>query len=403
MKKLMILGGTINIVPVIEKAHELGIYVITCDFEPDNVAHKYSDEYCFASTTDKEAVLKNARRCAIDGIISFACDTGVVTAAYVAEKMNLPFQCSYRSAQILQDKGLFRQFLKEHDFNVPRAKRYTDKRDAFDDKFDFPVIVKPVDSAGSKGVNRVDSLSELEDAIDMAVEYSHSGAFIIEQFLTFKGYHSDTDAFTYDGHIGFISYSDQLFDKTAANPYEIASIIWPTTMEEGYQQELTEETQRLFGLLEMKSGIYNIETCVGNDGKGYLMEVSPRGGGSRIAELQKIVYGVDLIEKEIKSALGLPLGEFKSHPIDGVWCEFVIHPKADETGIFKDIVIDDKIKKKYITKIEMSICKGEKIVSHPGVGNTIGDIFLHCDTREELDKIIENADKWLQIEFEETI
>jgi biotin carboxylase len=403
MKKLMLLGGLAEIIPVIEKAHELGIYVITCDFEPDNVAHKYSDKYCFASTTDKEAVLEYARKCAIDGIISFACDTGVVTAAYVAEKMNLPFQCSYRSAQILQDKGLFRQFLTEHDFNVPKAKRYTDKRDALSDKFDFPVIVKPVDSAGSKGVNRVDSLSELEDAIDMAVEYSHSGAFIIEKFLTFKGCHSSTDPFSQEGKIAFISYSDQLFDKNAENPYYPSLIIWPSTMEENYQRELTEETQRLFDLLEMKSGIYNIETCVGTDGKAYIMEVSPRGGGCRIAELQKMMYGVDLIEKEIKSALGLSLGKFKSHPIDGVWCEFVIHPKADETGIFKDVIIDDKIKEKYIKKIALSICKGDKIVQHPGAENAMGDIFLHCDTREELDKIIENADKWLRIEFEETI
>jgi biotin carboxylase len=327
----------------------------------------------------------------------------VVTAAYVAEKMNLPFQCSYRSAQILQDKGLFRQFLTEHDFNVPKAKRYTDKRDALSDKFDFPVIVKPVDSAGSKGVNRVDSLSELNDAIDMAVEYSHSGAFIIEKFLFTKGWRSDTDPFTQDGDIRFISYSDQRFDKNAGNPYEPAQIIWPSTMDTEKQAELSDELQRLFNLLKMKSGIYNIETCVGIDGKAYIMEVSPRGGGNRIAELQKQIYGVDLIEKEIKSALGLPLGNFESHPIDGVWCEFIIHPRAYETGVFKDIVIDDGIQKKYIKRMEVSIHKGEKIVNHPGVGNTIGDIFLHCDTREELDRIIENADKWLQIEFEEII
>ena len=188
MKKLMILGGSHYIIPVIEKAKKLGLYVITCDYLPDNNAHKYSDEYCNVSVIDKEAVLDAARRLKIDGIISFACDPGVVSAAYTAEKMNLPFQGSYESVRILQDKGLFRKFLSDNGFNAPKAKRYTRseiesaRNDA--DYFTWPVIVKPVDSAGSKGVTRVDSPDELDDAIRKAIAGSLCGAFIIEEFLS---------------------------------------------------------------------------------------------------------------------------------------------------------------------------------------------------------------------------
>ena len=171
MKKLMILGGSAFIVPVIEKAHELGCYVITCDFLPDNIAHKYSDEYCNVSVIDKEAVLKAAKKHNIDGIISFACDPGVVSAAYTAEKLGLPFQGPYESVKILQDKGLFRKFLQDNGFNCPHSKRYTDRKAPFSDidYFDWPVIVKPVDSAGSKGVKRVDDPAELPTAIDYAL------------------------------------------------------------------------------------------------------------------------------------------------------------------------------------------------------------------------------------------
>ena len=104
-KKLMLLGGLRYLLPVIEAAQKQGYYVITADYLPDNIAHKYSDEYCNVSIIDKEAVLQKARELKIDGIMSFACDPGVVTAAYVAEKMGLPFQCSHESARILQDKG----------------------------------------------------------------------------------------------------------------------------------------------------------------------------------------------------------------------------------------------------------------------------------------------------------
>ena len=133
MKKLMILGGSRYAVPVIEAAHKLGLYVITCDYLPDNIAHKYSDEYCDVSIIDKEKTLEAAKKLQIDGIVSFACDPGVTTAAYIAEKMGLPFQGSYESTEILQDKGLFRDFLTKHGFNVPHAKRYIDKKAPFND------------------------------------------------------------------------------------------------------------------------------------------------------------------------------------------------------------------------------------------------------------------------------
>ena len=90
-KKLLLLGGLRYLFPVIEEAHRLGIYVITADYLPNNIAHQYSDEYVNVSIIDKDAVLKVAREKEIDGIMSFAVDPGVVTAAYVAENMGLPF------------------------------------------------------------------------------------------------------------------------------------------------------------------------------------------------------------------------------------------------------------------------------------------------------------------------
>ena len=118
-KKLMLLGGLRYLIPVIEKAHELGLHVITCDYLPDNIAHKYSDEYHNVSIIDKDAVLKLARKLEIDGIMSFAVDPGVVTAAYVAEQMGLPNVGPYESVCILQDKARFRAFLRRHNFNCP--------------------------------------------------------------------------------------------------------------------------------------------------------------------------------------------------------------------------------------------------------------------------------------------
>ena len=119
MKKLLLLGGAHYLLPVIREAHALGIYVITCDYLPDNAAHKYADEYRNVSIIDREAVLETARELGIDGVMSFACDPGVTTAAYVAEQLGLPFAGSYASVSILQDKGRFRAFLRDNGFTVP--------------------------------------------------------------------------------------------------------------------------------------------------------------------------------------------------------------------------------------------------------------------------------------------
>lgn len=88
-KKLMLLGGLHYLKPVIDAAHEQGYYVITADYLPDNIAHKYSDEYVNVSIIDKEAVLKVAQEKQIDGIMSFGVDPGVVSASYVQNKMGL--------------------------------------------------------------------------------------------------------------------------------------------------------------------------------------------------------------------------------------------------------------------------------------------------------------------------
>ena len=179
MKKLMLLGGMRYLVPVIEAAHKLGVYVITCDYLPNNIAHKYSDEYCNVSILEKDKVLEKAKELKIDGILSFACDPGVATAAYVAEKMKLPSSGPYESIEILQNKGKFRKFLTDNNFNVPVAKEYTDLETALNDidMFNWPVIVKPTDSAGSKGVTKVEEKDKLEDAINYALKFSHSNEY----------------------------------------------------------------------------------------------------------------------------------------------------------------------------------------------------------------------------------
>ena len=399
-KRLMLLGGIRYLLPVIMAAHEQGYYVITADYLPNNIAHKYSDEYVNVSIVDKEAVLKVAEEKKIDGIMSFGVDPGVVSAAYVAEKMGLHFQCSYKAACILQEKSLFRSFLSKHGFNCPKAKGYEKIDDAIkeSDTFIWPVVVKPVDSAGSKGVTRVDNKVDLKASIEKALDSSISKRFIIEEYLDIVGYQSSADVFVVDGQLVHTAFSDQLFDKNAANPFTPAIEIWPSSMPHGAQKELTEELQRLITLLDIRSGLFNVESRLCSNGKTYLMEVSPRGGGNRIAELQSLATGQDLIGNEVRQVMGEPVEGLSSPEYDGVWCNYILH--SNKEGIFKSINIEPHFKDTYVKDEGYSVEKGDKVKPFTGANTSLGTLFLRTNTRHEMDEVLSQIDDHISIIME---
>lgn len=394
-KKLMLLGGIRYLLPAIEAAHKHGIYVITVDYLPNNIAHKYSDEYHNVSILekDKEKVLALAKELKIDGILSYAVDPGVVAAAYVAEQMGLPFTCSYESACILQDKSRFRRFLADNGFNAPHAKGYVNAEDAIKDVdcFNWPVIVKPVDSAGSKGVSRVDDSKDLPKAIAHALDESHNGHFIVEDFLELDGYQSSADCFSVEGKLVYADYSDQLFDKDAANPYTPALEIWPSTMKREHQDYLTSELQRLLSLLNCGTGLYNVESRLCKNGKPYIMEVSPRAGGNRIAELQRIGTGIDLIEAEVLKAVGESLPNNITMPhYHFCYMNDIIH--TNFAGVFKGVSYNEDFKTNHLISEAVYPQVGEKVETFNGANNAIGSIFLRFDNRKEADLYIANHD-----------
>lgn len=396
MKKLMLLGGMRYLVPVIEAAHKLGAYVITCDYLPNNIAHKYSDEYCNVSILEKDKVLEKARELKIDGILSFACDPGVVTAAYVAEKMGLPSSGPFESIEILQNKGKFRKFLTDNNFNVPVAKQYTDIETALNDieMFNWPVIVKPTDSAGSKGVTKVVEKSELRDAINYALKFSHSNEFIIEDFLEKIGDSSDCDSFSVDGELKFVSFSAQKFDENCENPYTPAAYTWPASISKEHQEELTNEIQRLLKLLDMKNSIYNIETRECTNGKAYIMECSPRGGGNRLAEMIRYMTGVDMITNIVKSALGMELDVIEQKEIKDNWAEIILH--SEKEGTFEKLWISEEISSN-IVENDLWIETGTHVGGFSGANEAIGTMVLKFDSEIQMNNVLNNQNNYIKV------
>ncbi len=392
----MLLGGIRYLLPVIKSAHEQGYYVITADYLPGNIAHQYSDEYANVSIIDKEAVLRVAKEKKIDGIMSFGVDPGVVSAAYVQEQMGLPSFGPFKSVEILQNKDRFRAFLAANGFNVPKAKGFGSVDEAMNDLsgFSYPVIVKPTDSAGSKGVTRVDDESEMKQALIYAFSHSISGRAIIEEFIEKKGCSSDSDSLSIDGKLAFVSFNAQRFDIHAANPYAPAAFTWPSTYTKEQEDYLSREIQRLIRLLGLKTAVYNIETRIGLDGKPYIMEVSPRGGGNRLCEMLRYATGMDLIEVVTRAVVGDPIDEIVQKPYDGHWAEIILH--ADKDGLFDRLVIARDFPGEIVEQ-DLWVKHLDPVKRFLGANDTIGTLVLRFKDAEDMEYAIQNQQEWLNI------
>jgi len=393
----MLLGGLRYLKPVIDAAHKQGYYVITADYLPNNIAHKWSDEYCNVSIIDKEAVLKEAQRLQIDGIMSFACDPGVVAASYVQNKMGLPSFGPFESVEILQNKDKFRAFLSKNGFNVPQAKGFDSVEAAMEEIYwyPWPVIVKPTDAAGSKGVTRVDKAEDLKPALEYAMEHSISGHIIVEEYIDKQGCSSDTDSFSEDGKLKFVSFCAQRFDAEATNPYTPAAYSWPSTFTKKQEEYLTSEIQRLITLLNLKTCVYNIEVRVAPNGKPYIMELTPRGGGNRLCEMLRYATGVDMITAITRAMVGDPILEpIEQKSYNGHWAEIILH--SDNDGVFDHLEIS-KEQPAEIVEEDLWVVKGDKVEGFEGANNAIGTLVLKFQTAEELEKAITNQRSWLKV------
>ena len=265
--------------------------------------------------------------------------------------------------------------------------------------FHWPIIVQPAASAGSKGVTRVDRLDDLEGAVQEALAASHSDSFIVEDYLEKDGFSSGSESFFVDGRLMYNGFYDQYFDVNAANPYTPSAECWPADKPESVLDEVRSELQRLGDLLHFDTGLFNVEWRVCTDGKVYLMEVSPRAGGNRLAEILNYAADVDLIDAEVKKAMGEKVSDIREPSFSGCYAIQVLHSYSD--GFFEKIEIDSLFEKQNLIEKEIRVSKGEWIPSFTGANSAIGTLFVKADSREKMDYLLENINDFVRISLVE--
>lgn len=397
MKKILLLGGSKQQIIAIKVAKTLGYYTVLCDFLKDNPGQYEADKFYLVSTTDKDAILDVAIKEKIDGVLAYASDPAAPTAAYVAERMGL---CGnpYDSVEILCNKDKFRTFLKENNFNTPNAKGYdsisTAIKDLEDGYFKFPVIVKPVDSSGSKGVDIINSIDEVDKKLNNALEFSKIGRIIIEEFVDKYGYQIAGDGLSINGKLVFRCFANDHFNSKCVNPFVPISASFPYNMPESVQEKIHVEIQRLLMLLNMNTCTYNFDIRIDKDYNVYLMEVAPRDGGNYIPDVIKYLTGVDLVECSVKAAMGETIELPSDIKLNGYWSYYAVHSLSE--GILENIEISSKAEDKII---ENHIIKeiGDKVYPFTGANTTLGCLIMKFDSMEEMLDMMDNSENWINV------
>ena len=395
MKKVMILGASALQVPGIKKAKELGLYVVAVDMNPSAVGLQYADEQVILSTIDIPAVVEEAKRIKIDGVLTLCTDMPIRTVAAVADALGLP-AISVEDAFHSTDKIQMRETLKKNNVPIPFFARATNEGEFMNAveeirELGYKCIVKPADNSGSRGVNLLDRYDP--DYLKKIYEYSKSnsrcGDVVVEEYM--EGPEVCVETLNMDG----VCYPIQITDKlTTGAPYFV---------EMGHSQpsmlpkEVQEDILRVAKECNIALGNCNGSSCTeikATPSGAKIVEMGARLAGDYMTtDLVPLSCGVDMVESIIKIALGEKVDP--THKFEKA--SAIRFLEADEGVIEKIDGIEEASKIPGVVRIGIDKGVGEKSVVIRSSLDRIGYVIAQADTPQEAIKICESAMELIDI------
>lgn len=377
MKKrlLLIAGGGHAEIPLIRAARELGFYVVTTGNRENDLGHKHSDRYIKADFSDKEAILKLASDLHIDALCPCANDFSALSCAYAAEKIGLNGHDSLEIAETIHLKDRFREFAGKHGISSPRAGSFNAIEAAMDalSAYAFPVIVKPVDLTGGKGIARINEKAEAEPLIKKAFAISRAKRVVIEEFV--QGSNHGFSSFIRNGKVVFYFWDNEHY---FLNKYMVSGATCPGDVPQGALDMLIRETEKTAAILNLKDGIFHIQFILKGE-TPYIIEICRRPPGDLYIDFVKHATGVDYPMQIIKSFAGMGIDDLEMKAPTGFYTRHCI--MAQQKGLVKNIVFDGAIQKNIIDSFLWW-----------KTGDTVDDlmtakfgiVFLKYDSKEEM-------------------
>ncbi len=302
MKKILIVGAGFLQSFVIKKAKELGYYTYAIDRDADAVGFKYADEYATINIVDKEKAYEYAKKNNIDGVLTAATDYGVLTVAYIAERLNLK-AVNYASAKLVKNKYEVRSVLhsaRVDDTGIAHLISDISDIENVATKIQLPVMVKPCDGSGSRGAVKVESISDFASACKLAMQSSLRGQATVEPFIVGKEY--GVESFVLDGKPYILAVMKK---RMTAPPYyaELGHSV-PSGLETSIEEKIKKSVERAIKALNINFGSVNMDLLLTEQGTVHIIDIGARMGGNLIgSHIIPIGTGIDYIENMIRAAV----------------------------------------------------------------------------------------------------
>ena len=397
----MILGAGLYQIPVIEKARRMGFQTFVVSAEGDYPGFKLADKFFEIDVREKEEILEVAEREQIDGILTDQTDIAVPTVAYVAEKMNLPgieYQCALR----FTNKYLMRQACEEIGIPVPKHVKASTLQEAVERSVSltFPIILKPVDNQGSRGVVKVQHAQELEHSghFDDALAYSRDGSVILEEFVT--GEEVVVQGFANHSEFRNLVLGDRAYFDIP-NLFIPKQTLFPSTLDPELQNKVLDINTRLISHLSPGFGITHSEYLVDqHSGSIFLIETAIRGGGVFISsDLVPLACGIDpttlLIQITSGESIDMP-APFPSYAASGYLCFTLPDGVIGRVEGREALPLLPGVHKAFLQPLE----PGQRTAEMKDKTQRLGPILVTAKNRSALEETIGRVKETLQIEVE---
>ena len=378
----------------IEKAKEMGLLVIATDGNPDAPGLKIADLAYVIDVKNFEENLEIARKNVIDGILTIASEVGVRTVAYICQELKLP-GITMEVADRCTDKDFMRKVFRNANVPVPISHSVFDLQELIQkvEEIGFPIVIKPADSAGSRGVKKVENNYELEDAFYNAMSYSGKKKVIVEEFM--EGVESSVEAFVCENKINILALSDKV---RTAPPYLMdTTVIFPSAYPLEIQHNIIDIAKQAINAVGIKMGAVHLEIMMTSNGP-IPVEIAARGAGFKIySDILPNVTGIDILKATIQCALGDSADLSKTKAMASV-LKFI---EAKPGKIKKIINLDIAKEVPGIYEIEIYKKPGEIIRPLQSGDDRIGHIISFGNSRLDAINSIKNVENILEIIVEE--
>lgn len=376
MKVLVIGAGPLQL-PLIKKVKELGHQAICVDGNINAIGFSIADKWKNINIIDQEACLQYAKEQNIDGVLTVATDYGVLTAAYIAKEMNLP-GLSYNIAKMIKNKHLVSQKLINS--NVLKSRQSyqvfdIEQIEVIKRELKYPVIVKPIDGSGSRGITVVKQESELIGAIITAINLSVNKNALIETFIEGKEYGVEIFVDNFEVHVLAI------LDKVMTLPPDFAELGHATVIDDLIlRKRIIDKVTDAIRALEINIGSVNMDILV-TENDIEIIDIGARAGGNLISShIVPLSTGIDLYGNSIKVSLGEKADFYTNNNLNYIATRILNFRQGKVRRIYD---IQDLYDLVYVKDIILNIQEGSEVREYHNNLDSCGYIVVEGISMED--------------------